>query len=527
MSLPCGSVFPRHVILGILSVANCLSYYPLVYQKMREIIKKTVRNRSERVSKPRMKEKGKMAGYLEAPIMTRKGPRTMRMQDVLVHGPRVLADRVRNLDRCAPGALLLNNAFMYESAEAARHGFAMHTTPAFDRLTEPDLLTPYGRLGHPNGEELDAKLLYAHGLTTESGYSAQTYGSGMAAIFLALIVSTRPGDEIIIDTKDNLYGCVGRLTKVMEQMFGRKIVFVDFDDSPEGQARLAAAITDKTRVIYAETLTNPKLKLNNIAKLATVANEANQAQKRDTNNKIRLIIDNTFLGPLFCRPWEIVREAVPSDPDLLIIVESLTKIIGGFGLDMGGTIIAPKHLIHDIDWEDVGLIALRDFVGSVLSPFHAFEFSNRSLPTYVDRSKTAEQVALRFAQYLETVKGRWVSSVTYPGLDSYPQRALAARMLHDYDGEISSGFMLGFTFYGDVDTQERAATRFMDRVAQQGYDWTFMVSLGQVRSLIEVPTLMTHFGSGMPMFARVSIGTESPVTLVEETEANFEYAYAA
>lgn len=451
----------------------------------------------------------------------------MRMNDVLIHGPRILADRVRGLGRDVPGALHLANAFAYPSVDAAQHCFATHTNPGFDRATEPDLLTPYGRFGHPNGAELEAKLLVAEGMEIESSYRALAFASGMAAVFIALIACTRPGDEIIMDAPEHLYTCTKRLGKIMEKMFGRKVIFIDFQDTAEGYAKLKAAITPKTKVIYAEVETNPSLKLNNVGKLAALAHEINMAEKRDSGRKIRTIFDNTFTGPLFCRPLEITTKAVPDDPEIAIVVESLTKILGGFGLDMGGAIIAPKSLIHDLNWEDEGIIALRDLIGSVLSPFHAFEFSNRSLTTYIDRAKTAEQVALRFAQFLETVKGRWVSNVTYPGLASYPQQDLVASMLQDYDGLPSFGFMIGFNFLGNLVDQEKAAVRFMNYIAQSGYAWSFMVSLGQVRSLIEAPTAMTHYGSGLPMFARTSVGTESPETLVEEATAAFQHAYAA
>lgn len=462
---------------------------------------------------------------MNGPLVISKGSRCMQMQDVFVHGPRQMSAQVRNLGRDVPGAIHLANAYCYDSVEAARAAFACHTNHTFNRIARPDVCTPYVRFGNPNTAELEGKIQYAHGLTCENNYETLVYGSGMGAIFAALIATTRPGDEIIFDKKSHLYGCSGRLSNILEKVFNRKAVWIDIQDTDEGYEQLREAIKDNTTAIYFENESNPFLKLNNIGKIAQLAHLVNVAQNRKGQKKITLISDNTFLGPLFCRPWEIVRDAVPDDPELLVIVESLTKIISGFGLDAGGAVVAPQSIIHDANWEDEGLIALRDVVGSILSPFHAFEISNRSMPTYIDRAKTAEQVAKRFAEFLETVKGRWVSSVTYPGLPSFPQNELAASMITDYDGVPSTGFMLGFTFAGTLEEQEAIAVRYMDFIAQQGYIWTFMVSLGQVRSLTEVPAAMTHYGSGIPMFARNSLGTESPDSVIEEATAAFKYAY--
>jgi len=252
--------------------------------------------------------------FLAAPIITRKGPRCMLMQDVFVHGPRALHDKIRSMGRDVPGALHLANAFGYASVEEARHGFSLHTTPDFDRAAEPDTGTPYVRFGTPNHAELEAKLLFAHGLDNSSGYGCLTYASGMGAIFAALIAATRPGDEIIMDLPSHLYGCSGRLAKKMLTLFGRKVVFIDLQDTAEGQAALQNLITDKTRAIYCEVETNPYMKLNNIARIATIAHEVNTLEGRNPANKIRVVFDNTFLGPLFCRPLEIARAAVPADP---------------------------------------------------------------------------------------------------------------------------------------------------------------------------------------------------------------------
>lgn len=466
-----------------------------------------------------------MKTELNSPIVTTKGPRCMAMQTTLVHGPRHLHEQVRGLGRDVPAALHQATSFAYPSVAAARDAFAVHTSPDFNRMLEPDMLSPYGRFGNANTASLEAKLLFSHGLDETSGYTALSFGSGMAAVFAAITTATEPGDEVIFDS--DLYGCSGRLAqRLLKNKFARETSIMDFQDTEAFYAQLLASIKPNTTAIYVETETNPHLKLNNIARLAQLCHEVNTAGKRPPERKLRLIVDNTFLGPLFCRPWEIAKDAVPEDPDLVIIVESLTKIISGFGLDIGGAVIAPNSIVYDDNWEEAGMVAHRDIVGGIMSPGVAFEIAERSLPTYIDRSKTAEQVAIRFAQFLETVKGRWVRDVTYPGLESYPQRALAAEMIQDYDGLQSTGFMVGFNFHGDLAAQERAATRYMNFIAGSGFAWNFMVSLGQVRSLTEVPAAMTHYGSGMPMFARNSVGTESPEHIIDEAIAAFEHAYA-
>jgi len=463
-------------------------------------------------------------GIKNSPIVVTKGPACMKMQTIFLHGPRTMHDQIRGLGRDVPGVIHASTSFTYPSVEAAREGFATHTNASFDRTRTPDLRTPYGRFGNPNTAELEARLLFSHGLNYDDNYGCVVFSTGMAAINAAILTVTKPGDIIIFD-KD-LYGCTGRFAnKVLAKNHVRQSVLMDFGDNKSSYDDLRRAITPDTTAIYFETETNPHLKLNNIAKIARIAHDVNIAQNRDPSNKIRLIADNTFLGPMFCRPWQIAKNAVPEDPELLIVVESLTKIISGFGLEMGGGVLAPNGLIYDPNWEERGLIAHRDIAGAILSPSTAFHIAHYGFPTYIDREKTAEQIALRFAKYLETVMGKWVSIVTYPGLESYPQRDLAMEMIRDYDGNPSYGFMVGFNFYGNQETQERAATRYMDFIAQQGYAWNFAVSLGQVRSLTEVPAAMTHYGSGMPMFARNSIGTESPADIIDESEAAFKYAY--
>jgi cystathionine beta-lyase/cystathionine gamma-synthase len=458
------------------------------------------------------------------PVQIILGPRTQKIQTVLVHGPKHMSEQTRLLGRDVPGAIHGSTSFAYPSVETAREGFGTHTSPSFNRMENPDLRSPYGRFGSPNIAELEVKLLYAHGLTYEDNYTSVAFASGMAAVSAAILTATNPGDTVIFD--DDLYGCSGRFAKkVLKQKFGRDVTVINVQDNESGYEELRRAITAKTTAIYVESETNPHLKLNNIPRLAKLIHEINTAEKRDFSRKLRLIVDNTFLGPLFCRPFELTKEAVPEDPEIIIIVESLTKIISGFGLDIAGAVIAPNSLVYDQNWEDQGLIAHRDILGGILSPHIAFEISNRSLPTYIVRAKEAEQIALRFAQFLETLKGKWVSSVTYPGIDSYPQRNLAQTMITDYDGYSSSGYMIGFNFFGNPQTQKKAAVNFMNYIAQKGFVWNFMVSLGQVRSLAEVPAAMTHYGTGLPMFARLSIGTESPADIIDEANAAFEYAY--
>src|SRR5437763_1653356 len=234
----------------------------------------------------------------------------------------------------------------------------------------------------------------------ERGVGALAVSSGQAAQFIALVNLLGQGDEIV--SSKNLYGGTYTQFDVSFRRLGINTIFVDSDD-PENFRR---AITPRTRVLYGETIGNPRMNVLDIAALAQIAHEAG----------IPLVIDNTFASPYLCRPIEHGAD---------IVLHSATKFIGGHGTSIGGVIVdsgrfpwnqgrfpqllEPSKGYHGIRfYETFGDFAyimktrvegLRDF-GPALSPFNSFLFIQR-IETLKLRMQYHSEHALRVAECRE------------------------------------------------------------------------------------------------------------------------------
>ncbi len=334
----------------------------------------------------------------------------------------------------------------------------------------------YTRIMNPTTEIFEKRVA-----AVEGGTSALAVSSGMSAILLAILNVTQLGDNIV--SGDNLYGGTYELFNYSLPRIGRTVKFVN-SQKPE---EFKAAINDKTKAIYVESLGNPKLDVPDFETLADIAHEAG----------IPLIVDNTAAVGLV-KPIEYGAD---------ISVLSATKYIGGHGTSIGGVIVdsgkfnwgngkfpdftEPYPSYHGLKyWEtfgnfpDVGNIAftirarvvlLRD-LGPALSPFNAFQFL-QGLETLELRVLRHAENALKVAEYLKThPKVTWV---IYPGLKDDPNHELATKYLKG-----GYGGLIGFGIEGGLE----AGKKFIENVDL----FSHLANIGDSKSLVIHPSSTTH-----------------------------------
>ncbi|MBI3683645.1 MAG: O-acetylhomoserine aminocarboxypropyltransferase/cysteine synthase [Acidobacteria bacterium] len=310
----------------------------------------------------------------------------------------------------------------------------------------------------------------------ERGVGGLAVASGQAAQFITFASLLQAGDEIVAAT--TLYGGTYTQLDVSMRRLGIQTIFVEPDD-PENFRR---ALTPRTRLLYGETVANPRMNVLDIEAAAAIAREAN----------IPLVIDNTFASPYLCRPIEHGAD---------IVLHSATKFIGGHGTSIGGVIVdsgrfpwnegrfpqllEPSKGYHGIRFQetfgDFAFImkarveGLRDF-GPALSPFNSFLFL-QGLETLKLRMRAhcdnAQAVALFLANHPA------VSWVNYPGLASSRYHALAQKYL-----PLGSGAILTFGIKGGMD----AGRRFIEACEL----FSHLANVGDAKSLVIHPASTTH-----------------------------------
>lgn len=302
------------------------------------------------------------------------------------------------------------------------------------------------------------------------------FGSGMGAISCSVLARLAKGDRLVASR--DLYGGTIPLFNHLPR-FGIEVEFVDQTD-PEEVA--AAAAKKNTRVVYAETITNPLLRIAPLRDLARISSESGA----------ELVVDNTFASPMNCRPAE---------HGTAIVVESCTKYLGGHSDIVAGAASFPERLKAEM-WE----MSIR--LGATLDPHAAF-LLNRGLKTAHLRVRQHNENALALAEFL--ADSPKVRQVIYPGLKEHPQRSLASKLLDGFGG------MLTFV----VDGGDPAARSVMDalEIVSQA------PSLGSVESLITMPVTTSHVHVApahrkrmgiVPGMLRLSVGTEDAEDLKED-----------
>lgn len=359
----------------------------------------------------------------------------------------------------------------------------------------------YDRLREPNKDMLEERLAAAEG-----GEIAVTYASGMAAISAVLGVLTRAGDHVL--THRAMYGCTHSL---LHRWYPR--MNIDVSDADFRYVEDAVKeIRPETRVVFLESPANPTMDIVDLGSLAAELHAINT--KRSEEDRIRLVVDNTFATPFCQRPLEHGAD---------LVVHSLTKGLSGFGTDMGGVVIGPRS--HQMD-----LLMYRKDFGGVLSPRAAWSVLAYGLPSLAVRVRHAQRTAQQIARYLENHPT--VSRVAYPGLPSFEGYDVARRQMRDYNGDFAPGTLIYFEMVGATPAErQQAGARFINHLAGNAYTITLAVSLGNVRTLVEHPSSMTHapippedqVRAGIdPSGIRLAIGLEAVDDLLRDLEAAIE-----
>lgn len=387
-----------------------------------------------------------------------------------------------------------STTFRLDSTERGALGFAeFGNTCDLPNGEEPIYI--YDRLGEPNKEILEENLAYA-----ELGETAVTFATGMGAISAVFGVLTQTGDEIICHK--TLYGCTFSLLNNWYPRYNIGVKKIDMTDLEN----LKNAVTEKTRVFYFESPSNPNLDIIDIAAVTNFVKEVNS--KRDEKSQIKVAIDNTFATPFCQRPISLGVD---------FVIHSLTKNIGGFGTDMGGVVICPKK------YRDVFMLYRKDF-GAVLGSKSAWPIVVYGLTSLPIRLQKEIKSAGKVAEFLSNHPA--ISYVNYPGLPSFKFHELAKKQMIDYEGNFAPGNMLYFGMKGkDPEEGKANGKKIMDFIAESSYTITLAVSLGHIRTLVEHPGSMTHsmipaeeqIREGIdPAGIRMSIGLENPDDIITD-----------
>ncbi|MBI5831050.1 MAG: O-acetylhomoserine aminocarboxypropyltransferase/cysteine synthase [Armatimonadetes bacterium] len=352
------------------------------------------------------------------------------------------------------------SSYVFNSSEHAANLFALKE---FGNI--------YTRIMNPTTDVLEQRLA-----ALEGGVGALALASGQAAITLAVLNIARAGQNIV--SSSYLYGGTYNLFHYTLARMGIEARFVDTSDP----ANVAAAIDENTRLVYTESVGNPKNNVDDFAALAKVAHDAG----------IPLFVDNTVPSPALFRPIEHGAD---------VVIHSLTKYVGGHGTSIGGAVVdggtfpwdngkfpelvEPDPSYHGISYTGaLGNLAyivkmrvtlLRD-LGSCLSPFNSWLFC-QGLETLHVRMERHASNALAVAQWLEQHPA--VSWVNYPGLPSHPDHARAA---HYMPGGACA--IIGFGIKGG----SAAGQKLIDNVKLASH----LANIGDAKTLIIHPASTTH-----------------------------------
>ncbi len=356
-----------------------------------------------------------------------------------------------------------SSTFRMDSTRRGAQGFVEFAHHSDDFVVESKApIYIYDRLGEPNKDLLEEGLAMAEG-----GECAVTFATGMAAVSALCGILLGSGSEVVAHKM--LYGCTFSLFKNWLRRYRIKVTWVDFNN----EKALEKAITPQTRLLYFETPVNPTMELIDIRKVVQLAKKHNKG--RSKANRIYTAVDNTFASPFCQRPKELGVD---------FVVESLTKGLCGFGTDMGGVVVGPA-------WSYDPLLMYRKDFGGVLSAKSAWPILVYGLPSLAVRFRQMIETALAVAQFL--AEDKRIQEVSYPGLDHFPQRAIARSQMLNFDGEFAPGSLLYFIPKGKTSQERhRRADRIVNFIAKNSYTMTLAVSLGNIRTLIEHPASMTH-----------------------------------
>lgn len=337
--------------------------------------------------------------------------------------------------------------------------------------------------GYARGSNPTRTALENNFASIENGTHGFAFSSGMSAIDCVLRL-LKPGDEII--TGDDLYGGTYRMFTKLFQKYGLEFTYVDTDDV----ANVTSAITEKTKLVWLETPTNPLMKIADI--------EAISLGVKDINSAILVAVDNTFATPYLQQPLTLGVD---------IVMHSATKYLGGHSdLIMGALMVKEEALAKEIHF-------IQSAAGAIASPMDSF-LALRGIKTLHIRMQRHCENGKVIANFLE--KHLKVGTVYYPGLENHPSHKIAKKQMKDFGGMVS--FKL-------KDESKEATFKFLENTKL----FTLAESLGGVESLVNHPVTMSH--GSIPEKERLKIGiTASLIRLsvgiedIEDLVADLEQA---
>ncbi|MFN9572119.1 MAG: O-acetylhomoserine aminocarboxypropyltransferase/cysteine synthase family protein [Betaproteobacteria bacterium] len=405
--------------------------------------------------------------------------------------------------RAAP--IYQTTSFVFDSADHAASLFNLQT---FGNV--------YSRISNPTVAMLEERVA-----ALENGRAALATASGMAAQLTAILAIVQPGQHIV--SSSLLYGGTYSQFDITLRKMGIETTFVD-PDKPENFRR---AIRDNTRLLYGETLGNPKINVLDIQPVAAIAHAA----------QIPLMVDNTMASPYLCRPMDFGAD---------IVVHSATKYLGGHGTTRGGVLtergrfdwgngkfedmVLPSRGYHGVKfWETFGDFAytmkarmeVLRVHGSALAPLSAWLILQgiETLPVRMDRICSNARRVARFLS--DHPRVAWVN---WPGLPSSPHYALAGKYLRRVDGEPGAAGVMTFGIKaGAGSSAAQAGEKFIDSLRV----FSHLANIGDAKSLVIHPASTTHRqlseeeqrkAGVLPEMVRLSIGLESIDDLLWDLE---------
>ncbi len=357
------------------------------------------------------------------------------------------------------------------AAEAAQRFTTANDGNVYSRFTNPTVQTFEQRLATLEGAQ--------YGIAT---------ASGMCAILSLCLGVLKAGDHVL--AADNLFGSSISLFTGILSRFGVTTDFIDSTDS----AAWRGALRDETRLLFAESPSNPLAKITDIKALAALAEEAGAV----------LAVDNCFCTPVLQQPLKLGAR---------VVVHSATKYLDGQGRCVGGALVTNSQEIHD------AVFSVLRTGGTCMSPFNAWVFL-KGLETLSLRMRAHSRNAGQLARWLDSQDG--VGQVYYPGLESHPQHALAASQQSDFGGIVTFDLAAGV---------REQAFAFIDACQWLSITGNF----GDVKTTITHPATTTHgrlsqaqrdqagIGEGL---IRVSAGLENVADIQAELQAGLDAAGA-
>ncbi len=394
------------------------------------------------------------------------------------------------------------SAYKFRDTEHAANLFALK-----------ELGNIYTRLMNPTHDVLEKRVAALDG-----GAGALAVASGTSAIYYAIINICQTGDEIV--SANTLYGGTYTMFNNILPQFGIKVNLVD----PRDPENFRAAITDKTKLLFCETVSNPGLEVADLEAISAIAHE----------NGVPLVVDSTFTTPYLIRPLEHGAD---------IVVHSLTKWLGGHGTGIGGIVVdsgkfdwtsgkfplmsEPESSYHGLRWaHDLGplaplayilrmrLIPLRN-LGACISPDNAWIFLQGIETLHLRMQRHCEN-AMAVAEFLQ--QHPQVEWVRYPGLATDKAHDVAKRYLKK-----GFGAMVVFGIKGGAD----AGKQFIERLQM----FSHLANVGDAKSLAIHPSSTTHSqlseadlaGAGIaPELIRLAIGIEDVDDIIADLNQAME-----